>query len=160
MRWTSNSRDPTQMQSGPLTFRANGVTFPCLVLAWVWHIPSMPSFSATGRTIILVPLLSQRSSFLKLLVDQLKFASVGESGGTLGALQTTWVSSQLRPSSKPSKVSVLPTAVEITCDSSQLLQLLCPRLGRQASPLNILGSQERQKQEVTCGLESEPGVLH
>ena len=148
------------MQSGPLIFHANGMTFPCLVLAWVWHVPSMPSFSATDRTVILVPLLSQRSRFLKTLVDQLKFASVGESGGTLGTSQTTWVSSQLRPSPKPSKVSVLPTAAEITCDSCQLLQLLCPRLGRQASPLNILGSQEREKQEVTCGLESEPGALH
>lgn len=148
------------MQSGPLTFHANGVTFPCRALAWVWHVPSMPSFSATGRTIILVPLLSRRSSVLKTLVEQLKYASVGESGGTLGALQTTWVSSQLRPSRKFSKVPVLPTAAEITCDPCQLPQLLCPRLGRQASPLNILGSQERERQEVTCGLESEPGVLH
>lgn len=158
------------MQSGPLTFCANAVTFPCLVLVWVWHILSVPSSSATGRTIILVPSLSQRSSFLKILVDQLEFASAGESAGALGNITDHPRLSSSLPPLPQAKVFMRPwsclhpappTAAELTCDSRQWLQLLCPRQGRQASPLSILGSQEREKkQEVTCGLESESGVLH
>lgn len=161
------------MQSGPLTFCSNGMTFPCLVLVWVWHFPRVPSFSATGRAIILVPSLSQRSRFLKMLPIIWNLPLLVKEQENWLTLQTTWESLSTYPTPPaPAKQglpegllfclhSVLPTAVEVTRDSCQWLQLLCPRQGHQASPLNILDSQEREnEQEVTSGLESESGVLH
>lgn len=160
--------DLAQIQHGPLTFCANIMKFPSLILVWVGTLPSWPSFQATGRAIILVSSFLQKVKFSKAISGSMGIVYVGESAW--GTLQLPFRPYFPCPSSFPLELRFIrtlhfvftlsfPQQLKITCDSHKWFKLLSTRQECWALPVDILGSQERDsRQEVSCGLES--GELH